>query len=69
MRVFVAASSQCFPNLSFDNMLQRLVDLEFTSVEIAIHERGGQMRPRNCWRSGQSVGAVPGDLSAVSRRL
>jgi len=43
--VFVAASSECFPNLSLDGVLQRLVDLEFTNVELAIHEQGGQLKP------------------------
>jgi sugar phosphate isomerase/epimerase len=43
--VFVAASSECFPNLSLDGVLQRLVDLEYTAVEIAIHQQGGQLKP------------------------
>lgn len=43
--MFVAASSECFPQLSLDGVLQRLVDLEFSHVEIAIHERGGQLKP------------------------
>jgi sugar phosphate isomerase/epimerase len=43
--VFVAASSECFPNLSLDGALQRLVDLEYTSVEIALHEHGNQFKP------------------------
>lgn len=43
--MFVAASSECFPSLSLDGVLQRLVDLEYTSLEIAIHENGGQMKP------------------------
>jgi len=43
--VFVAAASECFPGLSLDGVLQRLVDLEYTSVEVAIHERNGQLRP------------------------
>ena len=43
--MFVAASSECFPELSLDGVLQRLVDLEFTSVEIAIHEHGNQLKP------------------------
>ena len=29
--MFVAASSECFPNLSLDGVLERLVDLEYTS--------------------------------------
>lgn len=44
-RVFVAASSECFPQLSLDGVLQRLVDLEYNNIEIAIHERGGQLKP------------------------
>ena len=43
--VFVAASSRCFPDLSFDAALLQLVDLEYTNVEIAIHESGGHMKP------------------------
>ena len=43
--MFVAASSECFPKLSLDGVLQRLVDLEFSHVEVAIHERGGQLKP------------------------
>jgi len=43
--VFVAASSECFPELSLDGVLQRLVDLEYTAVEVAIDERGNQLKP------------------------
>ena len=43
--MFAAASSECFPELSLDGVLQRLVDLEYTSVEIAIHETAGPIKP------------------------
>jgi sugar phosphate isomerase/epimerase len=43
--VFVAASTDCFPELPLDAALERLVDLEFTRVEIAIRESGQQLRP------------------------
>jgi sugar phosphate isomerase/epimerase len=43
--VFVAASTECFASLPLQEALERLADLEYTSVEIAIHEQGGQMRP------------------------
>ena len=43
--MFVAASSECFPKLSLDSVFHRLVDLEYTSVEIAVHEHGGQLKP------------------------
>ena len=43
--MLVAATSKCFSNLPLDSALQRLVDLEYTSVEIMIHESGGHLRP------------------------
>lgn len=43
--MFVAATSRCFADLPLDAALQRLVDLEYTSVEIMIHETGGHMKP------------------------
>jgi sugar phosphate isomerase/epimerase len=43
--VFVAATSRCFADLPLDEALLRLVDLEFSHVEIMIHESGGHLRP------------------------
>ncbi len=53
--MFVAASSECFPGLSLDGVLRRLVDLEYTAIEIAIHERDGQIKPST----------VPDELESV----
>lgn len=43
--MFVAASSECFPELSLDAAMQRLVDLEYSRVEIGIRESGRQLKP------------------------
>ncbi len=43
--MFVAASTDCFPDLSLDAALSRLVDLEFNRVEIGIHAGGPGLRP------------------------
>jgi len=43
--VIVAASSACFASLPLDSALSRLVDLEYTNVEIMIHESGGHLKP------------------------
>jgi len=43
--VFVAASTNCFPNLPLDAALGRLVDLEYTCVEIVVHESQGHLKP------------------------
>jgi sugar phosphate isomerase/epimerase len=53
--VFVAASSECFPGLSLDGVLQRLVDLEYTSIEVAIHEVGGPIKPSTVLNDLDSV--------------
>ncbi|MEA1952682.1 MAG: TIM barrel protein [Planctomycetota bacterium] len=43
--MFVAATSRCFHNLPLDAALSRLVDLQFTAVEIMIHETDGHIKP------------------------
>ena len=43
--MFVAATSRCFHNLPLDAALSRLVDLQFTAVEILIHETNGHIKP------------------------
>jgi sugar phosphate isomerase/epimerase len=43
--VFVAASTECFPDLPLDAALERLVDLEYNRVEIVLRERGHQLKP------------------------
>jgi sugar phosphate isomerase/epimerase len=43
--VFVAASTECFPDLSPQDVLEALADLEYTAVELPIHESGGWLKP------------------------
>ncbi len=43
--MFVAASSRCFSHLPLSVALERLVDLEYTHVEIMVHETGGHLKP------------------------
>lgn len=43
--MFVAASTDCFAHLPLEEALSRLVDLEFTSVDIGLRENGGQLKP------------------------
>ncbi|MEN0109843.1 MAG: sugar phosphate isomerase/epimerase [Planctomycetota bacterium] len=38
--MFVSASTECFPELSDDDLLECLIDLGFTSIEMAIHHEG-----------------------------
>lgn len=43
--MLVAASTECFPGLSPDEMIDRMVDLEFTNIEPAIHDVDGFLSP------------------------
>ena len=43
--MFVAASTDCFSQLPLAEALERLVDLEYTSIEIALREDGKQLKP------------------------
>ena len=43
--MFVAASTECYPELPLVDAIERLGDLEFTSVVIPIHEDGEQIKP------------------------
>ncbi|MCI0743187.1 MAG: sugar phosphate isomerase/epimerase [Gemmataceae bacterium] len=43
--MFVAASTDCFSQLPLGEALARLVDLEYTSIEIALREDGRQLKP------------------------
>ncbi len=43
--MLVVASTECFPNLSLSQAIDTLVDLEYTNLEIDIHEDGNHLRP------------------------
>ena len=43
--MFVSASTECFPDLSPQEALEVLADLEYTGVELPIHESGRGLTP------------------------
>ena len=43
--MFVSASTECFPGLPPEEILEALVDMQFTAVEFAIHEQDGWLKP------------------------
>lgn len=43
--MFVAATSRCFSQLPLDAALMQLVDLEYTAVEVMVHETDGHLKP------------------------
>ncbi len=45
-RVYVAASTGCFPELSFSDVIEVLGDLEFSTVEIELNDKTDQIPPK-----------------------
>ncbi len=43
--MFVAASTNCFAHLDRDEAIEKLVDLEFSAIEMVISEDGDQLKP------------------------
>ena len=43
--MFVAASTECFPGVELQEAIEVLRDLDFTAVEIAIHESAPHVKP------------------------
>jgi sugar phosphate isomerase/epimerase len=43
--VLVAASTECFRNLSLQEAVDRIIDLEYTNLEIDVHEDGKHLKP------------------------
>ena len=43
--MFVCASTECFPDLSPQEVLEALADLGFTALELPIHETGRWLKP------------------------
>ncbi len=59
--MFICASTECFPELGPKEVLQQLVDLEYTGVELALHETGGWMKPSEVVRDVERAIQVCGD--------
>ena len=45
--MFVAASTNCFHDLPFEDCIEKIVDLEFSAIEISIEEHGNHLKPSN----------------------
>lgn len=63
--MFVAASTECFHDLSLAQALERLADLEYTAVELTMFEDGNQLKPSDVLADVEAAVA----LCRNSRRL
>lgn len=63
--MFVAASTDCFRDLDFEAAVEKLLDLEFSAIELLIDETGNHLRPSDVLKDFSA--AV--DYCSSTRRL
>ena len=56
--MLVAASTECFLDLSLSAALERLADLEYTNVELAMFEDADQLKPSQVAADVEKAGAI-----------
>ncbi len=64
--MFVAASTECFPELSLFQSLDLMADLEYSSVVIAIHEGGNQLKPSEVASDVEKVASLCRDTHRLN---
>lgn len=63
--VFVCVSTECFPEMPLDKAMERLAELEFTAVELDIHEQGGHLTPQQVAADPEAAIAACSDLQRL----
>jgi len=64
-RVFVCVSTECLPDMPLAAAMERLAELEFTAVEIDIHEGGGHLEPARVAADPEAAIAACSDLQRL----
>lgn len=60
--MIVAASTECFPDLPLPDVYEKLVDLEYTGVEVSIDEEGPHLKPSEVHESLDKAIALCRDI-------
>lgn len=60
--MIVAASTECFSDLSLPDVYEKLIELEYTGVEVSIDEEGTQLKPSEVTQSLDKAIAVCRDI-------
>lgn len=60
--MIVAASTECFSDLSLPDVYEKLIELEYSAVEVSIDETGTQLKPSEVSRSLDKAVAVCRDI-------
>ena len=63
--MFVCVSTECFPALPLAQAMERLAELEFTAVELDVHETGGHLQPARVAADQEAAIAACSDLQRL----
>jgi sugar phosphate isomerase/epimerase len=63
--VFVCVSTECLPDMPLAAAMERLAELEFTAVELDVHEQGGHLRPAEVAADPEGAIAACSDLQRL----
>ena len=56
--MFVCVSTECLPDMPLAAAMERLAELEFTAVELDVHEQGGHLQPAVVAANPEAVRAI-----------
>ena len=63
--MFVCVSTECFPDMPLAKAMERLAELEFTAVEIDVHEGGPHLQPGGVAADPEAAIAACSDLQRL----
>jgi sugar phosphate isomerase/epimerase len=63
--VFVCVSTESLPDMPLAQAMERLAELEFTAVELDVHERGGHLAPAQVAADPEAAIAACSDLQRL----
>jgi sugar phosphate isomerase/epimerase len=63
--VFVCVSTECLPDMPLAAAMERLAELEFTAVELDVHEHGGHLQPAAVAADPEGAIAACSDLQRL----
>lgn len=63
--MFVCVSTECLPDMPLKAAMERLAELEFTAVELDVHEHGAHLRPVDVAADPEAAIAACSDLQRL----
>lgn len=63
--MFVCVSTECLPDLPLSTAMERLAELEYTAVELDVHENGGHLQPAQVAANPEAAIAECSDLQRL----